>query len=67
MHLADTLSRAYLKGSCSLQELDEEVLITESCIREDIENIDMVCNLAISEESLTMIKKPRRWTMTWKS
>ena len=55
--LTDTLSCAYLKGSCSLQELEKEVMTTESCITEDIESIDMVCNLAISEESLTMIKR----------
>ena len=57
MYLADTLSRAYLEGSCSPQKSDEEVFSTGSSIAEDLESIDMVCNLAISEESLTMIKQ----------
>ena len=57
MYLADTLSRAYLEGSCSPQKSDEEVLSTGSSIAEDLESIDMVCNLAISVESLTMIKQ----------
>ena len=55
MFLVDTLSRAYLKGSCRSQEFEEEVLSTESSIRGDLESIDMVGNLAISEESLTII------------
>ena len=33
------------------------MLSTESSIREDLESIDMVGNLAISEDSLTMIKQ----------
>ncbi len=57
MHLADTLSRAYLEGGCSPQKFDEEVLSTGSSIGEDLESIDMICNLAISEESLAMIKQ----------
>ena len=57
MHLADTLSRAYLEGGCSPQKFDEEVLSTGSSIGENLESIDMICNLAISEESLTMIKQ----------
>ena len=57
MHLADNLSRAYLEGGRSPQKFDEEVLSAGSSIGEDLESIDMVCNLAISEESLTMIKQ----------
>ena len=51
MYLADTLSRAYLKGSTRPQEHAESVLATESGIEKDLESIDMVCNLAIVKPS----------------
>lgn len=57
MYLADTLSRAFLKGSTRPQELPESVLSTEGGIEKDLESIDMVCNLAISEETVGMIKQ----------
>ena len=59
MHLVDTLSRVYLEEGCSPQKFDEEVLSTGNSIGEDLESIYMVCNLAISEESLTMIKQAK--------
>ena len=46
-----------MEGGCSPQKFDEELLSTGSSISEDLESIYMVCNLAISEESLTMIKQ----------
>ena len=60
VHLADTLSRAFLTDIHISTEEPEDVLLAEERRGEaerDIESVDMLQFLAVSEESLALIRQ----------